>query len=74
MKKLVVLLSIAMFCVTGSLAFGAAGQKWYLIKGKDGVCKVIQSEKKTPAAIGGPYKTKANAEKGKAKKCPPKKK
>ena len=71
MKKLVAILLTMIFCMTGSLALAGA-KKWYLIKGKDGVCKVIQAEKKTPAAIGGPYKNKANAEKAKAKKCPAK--
>ena len=48
-----------------------AGEKyrWYIIKGKDGVCKVIQADTKTPATIAGPYKTKENAEAAKGEKC-----
>jgi hypothetical protein len=51
-----------------------AEKEWFLTKDKSGVCRVIQAEKKTPTAIGGPYKTKEIAEKAKAEKCPPEKK
>jgi len=41
----------------------------FIIKDKNGVCKVIQAKEKTPATIAGPYKTKSNAEKAKDKAC-----
>jgi hypothetical protein len=47
-----------------------AADSWFVIKGKDEVCKVIEAKDKTPATIGGPFKTKKEAEAAKEKLCP----
>ncbi|MDQ1240068.1 MAG: hypothetical protein QG577_2254 [Thermodesulfobacteriota bacterium] len=56
------------FVLTTAVAF-AAEESYVLIKDKNGVCKVIKSDHKTPATIAGPFKTKAEAEKAKEKEC-----
>ena len=73
MKKLTVMLVVVAFCLTSSVVFAKA-YKFYIVKDKKGVCKVIEADKKTPKTVAGPYKTRANAEKAKAEKCPAKKK
>jgi len=67
-KHLIVAVLIAIFFVTAVFSF-AAEDPWFIIKDKNGVCKVIQAKDKTPATIAGPYKTKDNAEKAKDKAC-----
>ena len=46
---------------------GALAQKkhWFVVKDKDGMCRVIEAE-----TIAGPFKTMEEAEKRKAKDCP----
>lgn len=57
------------FSLTAALAF-AAGESWVVIKDKNGVCKIIKSDHKTPKTIAGPFKSKEDAEKAEAKECP----
>ena len=73
MKKLTAILLAVAFCLTASVVL-AKSYKFYIVKDKAGVCKVIEAEKKTPKTLAGPYKTRENAEKAKATKCPTKKK
>ncbi len=40
-----------------------------VIKDKNGVCKIIKSDHKTPKTIAGPFKSKEEAEKAEAKEC-----
>lgn len=47
-----------------------AADPWFIIKDTNDVCKVIEAKDKTPKTIGGPYKTKGEAEKAKEKLCP----
>jgi hypothetical protein len=67
LKRFVVAIMIAVFSFTAAVAFAA--DPWFVIKDKNGVCKIIQAKDKTPAAIAGPYTTKAKAEKDKDKAC-----
>lgn len=67
-KHLIVVVLVAIFSVTAVFSF-AAEDPWFIIKDKNGVCKVIQAKDKTPATIAGPYKSKDNAEKAKDKAC-----
>jgi len=67
-RRLVGFLIAALFVLTTVVAF-AAEESYVLIKDKNGVCKVIKSDHKTPATIAGPFKTKAEAEKAKEKEC-----
>jgi hypothetical protein len=60
---------VLVFSLITVLAF-AAGESWVVIKDKNGVCKVIEAKEKTPATIAGPFKSKEDAEKAKAKECP----
>ena len=67
---------ITLFLALSFSSLGLAGEeyKWYIIQGKDGVCKVIHADKKTPASIAGPYKTRENALAAKEEKCGTKRK
>jgi hypothetical protein len=56
-----------MFVFTANLAIAA--DPWFIIKGKDGVCKVIQAADKTPATVAGPFKTKEAADALREKVC-----
>jgi hypothetical protein len=67
-RHLIVTLLVVIFLITAVFSF-AAEEPWFIIKDKNGVCKVIQAKEKTPATIAGPYKTKTNAEKAKDKAC-----
>ena len=69
MKKLLVFLTVVVFALTASFGL-AAGKSWFIIKDKNGVCKVIEAEKKTPKTIAGPFASKDAAVKAKEKKCP----
>jgi hypothetical protein len=73
MKKYLVILLVATFSVCSVLAH-AAGKSWFVIKDKNGVCKVIQAKDKTPKTIGGPFTSKDAADKFKTSKCPAAKK
>jgi hypothetical protein len=73
MKRLIVIIVAAAFCLSSSVVFAKA-YRFYIVKDKKGVCKVIEADKKTPKTLAGPYKTRENAEKAKATKCPTKKK
>jgi hypothetical protein len=68
-KRLVVFFLVLAFTLTSVFAF-AAGDSWVVIKDKNGVCKVIKAQEKTPKTIAGPFKTKEEAEMAKAKECP----
>ncbi len=74
MKYAVTIVTIMLALSFASIGFPAEKYRWYIIKGKDGVCKVIQADKKTPATIAGPYKTRENALEAKKEKCKGKKK
>ena len=67
--RFVGVLLVVVFSLVTALAF-AAGESWVVIKDKKGVCKVIKSDHKTPKTIAGPFKSKEEAEKAKAKECP----
>ena len=67
-KHLIVVVLVTIFALTAVFSF-AAEDPWFIIKDKNGVCKVIQAKDKTPATIAGPYKTQANADKAKDKAC-----
>jgi uncharacterized caspase-like protein len=45
---------------------------WVVIKDKNGVCKAIMVREKILSTIAGPFATRDEAEKAKAKECPPK--
>ncbi len=68
-KRLTGVFLMLVFSLVTALAF-AAGDSWVVIKDKKGVCKVIEAKEKTPATIAGPFKSKEDAEKAKAKECP----
>ncbi|MFA6224495.1 MAG: hypothetical protein WC647_19525 [Desulfomonilaceae bacterium] len=51
------------------VAVFAAGDSYFVIKDKNGICKVIKGQEKTPATIAGPFKTKEEAVKAKEKEC-----
>ena len=65
-KPVVVLLAVA---VALAISASLASASYVVIKDKNGVCKVIEAKEKTPATIAGPFKTKEEAEKAKAKEC-----
>ena len=66
-KRLVVLLAVV-FALTITVLTASAD--YVVLKDKNGVCRVIESDHKTPATIAGPFKTKEEAQKAKAKECP----
>jgi hypothetical protein len=68
LRRLMVVLLAVVFALTVTVL--AASANYVVIKDKNGVCKVIEAKEKTPATIAGPFKTKAEAEKAKAKECP----
>ncbi|MFH0822522.1 MAG: hypothetical protein V2B18_07200 [Pseudomonadota bacterium] len=71
------LLTALLLTLVWVLAAGAAdkGTKpWFVIKAKDGSCRVLQAADKTPKTIAGPFATRDMAEKMKDEKCPPKSK
>jgi hypothetical protein len=68
LKKLVILLTLAVFAFSAAVA--VAAEDFYVIKDKNDVCKVIKAKDKTPKTIAGPFKTKDLAEKAKVEKCP----
>ncbi len=66
--RLAVLILAMLFSLITVLAL-AATKQWFVIKNKKGVCKVIQAIEQTPETLGGPFKTKEEAEKWKAREC-----
>ena len=73
MRYAIALVTVILVLSFASVTIAAEKYEWYIIKGKDGVCKVISADKKTPATIAGPYKTRENALEAKVKKCKGKK-
>ncbi|HMK34776.1 MAG TPA: hypothetical protein VK463_06900 [Desulfomonilaceae bacterium] len=67
-KRLMALFTVAIFCLTSSLAL-AAGRNWFVIKNKRGVCKVVKTKSEPSAAIAGPFETKKEAQRVKEKEC-----
>jgi hypothetical protein len=67
MRFLVALSALVVFVCTSPCL---AADPWFVIKDTNDVCRVIEAKEKTPKTIGGPYKTKAEAEKAKEKLCP----
>ncbi|MBM4328126.1 MAG: hypothetical protein FJ118_13300 [Deltaproteobacteria bacterium] len=66
-KRLALLLLVVVFALAVTVLTASAS--YVVIKDKNGVCKVIEAKEKTPATIAGPFKTKEEAEKAKAKEC-----
>jgi hypothetical protein len=69
LKNSSVLFVVIVFSLMSGVAL-AQKNHWFVVKDKNGVCKVIEAKEKTPATIAGPFKTKEEAEKRKAKDCP----
>lgn len=69
MKKIVLWALVLLVCMMLGSAFAGVKYRWYIVKGKDGVCRVIQADEKTPATIAGPFKTRTSAEEAKAEAC-----
>ncbi len=67
-RRLIGFFIAIIFVLTTVVAF-ATGDSYVVIKDKNGVCKVIKAQEKTPATIAGPFKTEAEAEKAKEKEC-----
>ncbi len=67
-RRLIGLFVAIIFVLTTVVVF-AAGDSYVVIKDKNGVCKVIKAQEKTPKTIAGPFKTKEEAEKAKEKEC-----
>jgi len=72
-KKATILALALMFALVSTLALAQAKQ-WYVQKDKRGVCSVHQLKAKTAKTIAGPFATKDEAQKAKAKECPKKEK
>jgi hypothetical protein len=66
-KAVVIWFLVLLFSFTTTLAL-AAGESYVVIKDKNGVCKIIKAQEKTPKTVAGPFKTKEEAEKAK-KEC-----
>ena len=70
MKQIAVFLVVAIWCIGGMCGNAIAKKwKWYIVKSKDGVCRVIEADDKTPQTIGGPYKNEKNARAAKSEVC-----
>ncbi len=67
-RRLVGLFVAIIFVLTTVVAF-AAGDSFVVIKDKNGDCRVIKAQAKTPKTIAGPFKTKEEAQKAKEKEC-----
>jgi len=67
-QRLVAWFAVLVFALMGALTLAAA-ESYVVIKDKNGVCKVISSDHKTPKTIAGPFKTKEEAQKAKAEEC-----
>ncbi|HTY22389.1 MAG TPA: hypothetical protein VMC85_04630 [Desulfomonilaceae bacterium] len=69
-KKIAVLIITVAFGLGAGLAFAA--EQYCLDKDKLGRCSVRACKAATKTTIAGPFATKAEAQKAKAEKCPPK--
>jgi hypothetical protein len=67
-RRLIGLFIAVIFVLTTVVAF-AAGDSYVVIKDKNGICKIIKAQEKTPKTIAGPFKTKEEAEKAKDREC-----
>ncbi len=67
-RRLIGLFIAMIFVLTTVVAF-AAGDSYVVIKDKNGICKIIKAQEKTPKTIAGPFKTKEEAQKAKEKEC-----
>ena len=71
LKRLTVFLLALVFCLVSALSFAAAEKQWVVVKDSKGKCSVRSTTKgKTPKTIEGPFATKDEAQKAKAKACP----
>jgi hypothetical protein len=66
--KLIVMTMVAIFALTSAFAF-AADTSFFVVKDKNGVCKVIKAKDTPPTSIAGPFKTKKEAKKSKPAEC-----
>ena len=64
LKNSSVLFVVILFSLMSGVAL-AQKKHWFVVKDKNGVCRVIEAE-----TIAGPFKTMEEAEKRKAKDCP----
>jgi colicin import membrane protein len=67
-KHIIAVVVATIFSLTAVCVF-AAEDPWFIIRDKNGVCKVIQAKEKTPATIAGPYETQKKADEAKGKEC-----
>ena len=67
-KHIIAVMVATVFALTAVCVF-AAEDPWFIIRDKNGVCKVIQAKEKTPATIAGPYETQKKADEAKGKEC-----
>jgi membrane protein involved in colicin uptake len=64
LKHSSVLFVVILFSLMSGIAL-AEKKNWFVVKDKDGMCRVIEAQK-----VAGPFKTMEEAEKRKAKDCP----
>jgi FtsZ-interacting cell division protein ZipA len=69
LKTSAVVFVVILFSLMSGVAL-AQKKHWFVVKDKNGVCRVIEAKERTPATIAGPFKIKEEAEKRKAKDCP----
>lgn len=70
MRNLIaVLLLVIALSLSAGPGFASEKYRWYIIRGKDNVCRVIKADQKTPATIAGPFKTRENAQAAKEERC-----
>ena len=67
-RRLIGFFTVIIFVLT-TVAVFAAGDSYFVIKDKNGICKVIKAQEKTPATIAGPFKTKEEGAKAKGREC-----
>jgi colicin import membrane protein len=67
-KHIIAVVVATIFALT-AISVSAAEDPWFIIKDKNGVCRVIQAKEKTPATIAGPYETQKKADEAKGKEC-----
>ncbi|MFH1114255.1 MAG: hypothetical protein V1792_10065 [Pseudomonadota bacterium] len=68
LKHIIAVVGVTIFALTAVCVF-AAEDPWFIIKAKNGVCRVVQAKEKTPATIAGPYETRKKADEAKGKEC-----
>ena len=64
----IVAVVIAILWLSGTVAM-AADIKFFITKGKNGICRVIKAVEKTPKTIAGPFDSKETAQAEKLKLC-----